>query len=106
MKQVILTYLKVYGLATSVILFGYIVGRNVLFSPHGGLGWFLVPLAIVGGITVGAIDTGMQPRGAKGRRAVEIFLGLVVFIILTTLLAVCMPNAWNNWIIKYPIVRH
>jgi hypothetical protein len=98
-----ITYLIVCGLATAVILLGYVMGRNVLFSPHGGMGWLFVVIALAGGAIAGAIGAAMQPKGRKAAKLFQVLVCLALFVAISIPLIRLMPNAWNNWIFPYSV---
>jgi hypothetical protein len=106
MKRFFISYAVVFGGATAVVLFGYIVGSNFLFSPHGGLGWLFVLFMLLGGIVAGGIYAGTQPSGQKLSVILQMVLGLPVFCGLAFVLITLMPDAWNDWIFPISIERH
>jgi hypothetical protein len=105
MKQFAITYGIVGGGPTAVILFGYLVGRNFLFSPHGGLGWLLAAFLLVCGIVCGLIYAVSRPVGQKLTTLLLVLGCLPLFFGLAFVLIVCMPDAWNHWIFPNYVAR-
>ncbi len=105
MKKFAITYGIVCGGPTAVVLFGYLVGRNFLFSAHGGLGWLLAAFLLLCGIVGGLIFAGSQASGQKLITLLQVILCLPIFFGMAFVLIICMPDAWNNWIFPNSVVR-
>ena len=100
-KAALLTYIKVYGAATALLLFGYLIGRNVLFSPHGGIGWLLLAFLSIGGAAIGIVEIVVTQHGRRARRLGELFLVTIAYLGIAFTLLSLMPDSWNNWFIPY-----
>lgn len=90
--------MKAYGAALFILILGFVVGRNVFFSPHGGLGWIMVPLALVVGLVVRVIEIVFSKSPPRIQGISNLFLGFVLFCVVAAMLFALMPNAWNNWL--------
>lgn len=104
-KQLAITYVIVCGGPTAVVLFGYLVGRNVLFSAHGGLGWLLAAFLLICGIIGGVVFAVSQVSGQKLSTLFQVIVCIPVFFGLAFVLIICMPDAWNNWIFPHSVVK-
>ena len=100
-EAALVIYIKCYGAATALLVFGYLIGRNVLFSPHGGIGWLLLAFLSIGGAAIGVVEIVVTPHGRRARRLGELFLITIIYIGIAFALLSLMPDSWNNWFIPY-----
>jgi hypothetical protein len=100
-KAALVTYIKYYGVATALLIFGYFIGRNVLFSPHGGIGWLLLAFMSLGGAAVGIVEIVLTHHGQSFKRLGELFLVTIIYLGAAFTLLSLMPDTWNDWFIPY-----